>query len=190
MGDQARGSAGRRLILVKHGQPVISPDQPRSQWALSDEGRASAARLADKLASFEPRALIASPEPKAFETARAMAPALGLIAQPDADLAEHRADHNPFVSPAEIEALIEQALRAPERLVMGEETGASAAKRFAQAIDRAASPGAKVIVAHGRIISFWLAARFGLDPVLFWRRLGFTSAAVVDARGAVEFIDP
>jgi len=68
---------------------------------------------------------------------------------------------------------------------MGEETGASARTRFAAAIERidAAQDGARVVVAHGRIISFWLSARLGLDPVAFWRSLGLTSAAVLSEDG-------
>ena len=73
------------LILIRHGKPAIVPDLPRSLWALSDEGRAAAA----------------------------MAEVLGLSVRTDADLAEHRADDNPFVSQGEIESLIEQALREP-----------------------------------------------------------------------------
>ncbi|MDO8324132.1 MAG: histidine phosphatase family protein [Phenylobacterium sp.] len=187
MGNQAHRPA---LILVKHGQPAIVPEVPRSQWALSDEGRTLASRLAEKLARFEPAQLFASPESKAHDTAAAMGEVLGLAVRTDPDLAEHRADHNPFVSPAEIEALIERALRDPDHLVMGEETGAAARARFAAAMERvaAAGHGTKVVVAHGRIISLWLSAQLAFDPVPFWRRLGFTSAAVV-AQDGFEIID-
>lgn len=187
MGNQAHRPA---LILVKHGQPAIVPEVPRSQWSLSDEGRVSAATLAGKLARFEPRALFASPEIKAHDTAQAMGDVLGLAVRTDEDLAEHRADHNPFVSAAEIEALIERALRDPDHLIMGEETGAAARQRFAAAMERvaAAGEGTKVVVAHGRVISLWLSAELQLDPVPFWRRLAFTSAAVVTEEG-FEIID-
>lgn len=189
MGNQADRPSGRltqgRLILVKHGQPQIAPDVPRSQWALSGPGREAAVALAAKLARFEPKALFASTEVKAYDTALAMGPVLGLPVRGDADLREHRADHNPFVSPSEIDALIERALRDPDHLVMGEETGASAQARFAAAIERidVIGDGARVVVAHGRIISFWLSARLGLDPVSLWRSLGFTSAAVLSEDG-------
>ncbi|CAN5475395.1 histidine phosphatase family protein [soil metagenome] len=189
MGNQAHRPA---LILVKHGQPAIVPDLPRSLWALSDEGRANAVALAGKLARFDPVSLFASPEPKAHDTAAAMGEVLGLAVRTDQDLAEHRADHNPFVSPAEIEALIELALRDPDHLVMGEETGAAARARFARAMARVATAGAgtKVVVAHGRIISLWLSAELGFDPVPFWRRLKFTSGAVLSEHdGTFEIID-
>lgn len=189
MGNQAHRPA---LILVKHGKPAIVPDAPRSLWALSDEGQASASRLAGKLARFDPKFLFASPELKAHDTAAAMGEVLGLPVRTDEDLAEHRADHNPFVSAAEIEALIARALRDPDHLIMGEETGAAARARFAAAMERvaAAGEGTKVVVAHGRIISLWLSAELGFDPVPFWRRLGFTSAAVLAEHGDLEIIDP
>lgn len=189
MGNQADRSAGGlkpgRLILVKHGQPQIVADVPRSQWALSEEGREAAVALAAKLARFEPKALFASTEVKAYATALAMGAVLGLPVQGDADLRERRADHNLFVSPREIDALIERALRDPDHLVMGEETGASARARFAAALARGdtVEDGARVVVAHGRIISFWLSARLGLDPVSFWRGFGPSSAAVLSEDG-------
>src|SRR5690606_32708081 len=125
MGNQADRPAGLRpgLILVKHGQPQIAPDVPRSQWALSSEGREAAIMLAAKLARFEPQALFASTETKAHDTALAIGEVLGLPVRGDDDLREHRADENPFVSPTEIADLIERALRDPDHLVMGEETG-------------------------------------------------------------------
>lgn len=189
MGNQAHRPA---LILVKHGKPAIAPDVPRSRWALSEEGRVGASRLAGKLARFEPKFLFASPELKAHDTAAAMGEALDLPVRTDRDLAEHRADDNPFVSQAEIEALIERALRDPDRLVMGEETGAAARARFAEAMARvaAAGEGAKVVVAHGRIISLWLSAEREFDPVPFWRRLGFVTAAVLGPDGGLEMVDP
>lgn len=195
MGNQADRTPSRltpgRLILVKHGQPQIVPEVPRSQWALSEEGRGAAVALATKLASFEPTALFASTEAKAYDTALAMGSVLALPVQGDAELREHRADHNPFVSPSEIDALIERALRDPDHLVMGEETGASAAARFNAAIERSETieGGTRVIVAHGRIISFWLSARLGVDPVSIWRKLGVSCGAVLsEDRRSVEII--
>lgn len=180
MGNQAHRTA--RLILVKHGKPAIVPEVPRSQWRLSDEGRLAAQALAVSLAPYEPAAVFASPEPKAHDTARAMGEAWGLPVAVDADLAEQRADENPFVSPPEIEALILRALQNPDDLILGEETGAAARARFDAAMTRvmAAGEGTKVVVAHGRIITFWLSARLGFDPVPFWTSLGFTQAVVVD----------
>lgn len=190
MGNQAHRATGR-LILVKHGRPQIVPETPRSQWALSSEGRQAAKTLAAKLARFEPRVLFASTETKAHDTALAMGEVLDLPVQGDDDLREHRADENPFVSPGEITALIERALRQPDELVMGEETGASARDRFAAALRRieAASEGTEVVVAHGRIITFWLSARLGIDPVPFWRSLGFASAVVLSEHG-FEMVAP
>lgn len=187
MGNQAHRPT---LILVKHGKPAIMPEVPRSQWLLSEEGRASATRLAGKLTGFDPQFLFARPELKAHDTAAAMGEVLGLPVRIDKDLAEHRADDNPFVSQAEIETLIERALREPDDLVMGEETGAAARTRFAEAMGRvaAAGEGTKVVVAHGRIISLWLSAQLAIDPVPFWRRLGFTSGAVIVEDG-FEIID-
>lgn len=180
MGNQAHRAS--RLILVKHGKPAISPEVPRSRWRLSDDGRLAAEVLAKILAPYEPAAVFTSPEPKAHDSARAMAGIWGLPVAVDENLAEQRADENPFVSRAEIEALILRALQNPADLILGEETGAAARERFDAAMARVAATGegTKVVVAHGRIITFWLSARLGFDPVPFWKSLGFTQAAVVN----------
>lgn len=190
MGDQTGGAAGRRLILVKHGQPQIEPDRPRSSWRLAAEGRDDALRLAGKLAAFRPDHLVCSPEPKAHETALAIGKALRLTPQLERDLREQEADHNPFVSQTVFEAQVAQMFGRPEDLMLGEETGSAACSRFGAVIERVADRHTPIIVAHGRVITLWLSHRFGLDPMPFWKRLGLGTAAVVDARGAIEFIDP
>lgn len=184
MGNQThrspQGVELARLILVKHGKPTIVPEIPRSKWRLSEEGREAARRFAAVLAPYDPAAVFASPEPKAHDTARAMAEALGLPVSVDDDLCEQRADENPFVSPAEIEAQILKALQNPDQLILGEETGAAARARFDRAMTRVAGEGTRVVVAHGRVITFWLSARFGFDPVPFWKSLGFNQGVVVE----------
>src|SRR6476619_3189336 len=68
MGDPANRDAGMNaaLILVRHGRPVIDPDQPPTTWPLCPEGREAVAKLAEKLAAYAPAAVISSPEPKAL----------------------------------------------------------------------------------------------------------------------------
>ena len=191
MGNQADRQAGVKLILIKHGHPVIDPTGPRSEWALSAEGRAAASRLAHKLLPLAPERLFCSPEPKAFNTAQVMGEVLGLTPEPDAGLGEQRADRNAFGTPAAFEASVAQMFAEPDRLVLGEETGRAAADRIEAAMARITEgqQGARAVVAHGRILTLWLMRRFGVEPMPFWRRLGLASAAVVATDG-ISFVDP
>jgi broad specificity phosphatase PhoE len=193
MGNQADRTARPALILVKHGKPAIEPDRPRSLWALSEEGRAAAVSLAEKLTAYSPGALFSSPEIKAADTARAMGEVLGLGVRIDTDLGEHRADEKPFVSAAEFEANVARLFAEPDTLVMGEETGASARTRFAAAMGRVVSGGAetRIVVAHGRIITLWLSQRKGFEPLPFWKSLGLAHAVLIPADGGpLDLIAP
>lgn len=178
MGDQAHRPA--RLILVKHGMPQIVEDQPRSSWRLSEFGRAGAVRAADGLARLSPDRLLSSAEPKAAETAEAMAPRFGLTPQVDADFGEHRADEAPFGTAAAFEADVAALFADPVGLVMGEETGLAARSRFDAAIARIGPAKSAVVLAHGRVITLWLSHRLGFDPLPFWKSLSFCHAAVLE----------
>jgi len=177
MGDQAHRPA--RLILVKHGQPLIEEATPRSSWSLSEAGRAAATRLAARLAAHRPDALYASSEPKAADTAAAMGAVLGLPVQIDADFGEHRADDKRFGSQDAFLADVTRLFREPNALVMGEETGTAACARFDAAVTRTARWRTPVVVAHGRVIALWLSARQGFDPLPFWQALGVGQAVLV-----------
>ena len=183
MGNQADRPPSR-LIFVKHGRPQIVAGAPPSSWALSPEGRLAATALAERLSIFAPTTLWTSPEPKARETALAMAPVFGLAPAIDAGLAEHHADSSPFSTQEEFEFRVERMFCQPDELIMGEETGLAARLRFDAAMARiTGGEGTKVIVAHGRIITLWLSHRLRFEPMPFWRRLELSSAAVLSENG-------
>ncbi|WP_304172383.1 histidine phosphatase family protein [Phenylobacterium aquaticum] len=183
MGNQAHRPP-RRLILVKHGQPKIDPDAAPTTWPLSDEGRAAATALAGKLDRFEPVALASSSELKAVQTAQAIAAVLGLPLSQDAGLGEQRNETGGFHDQQVFEALVARMFQEPHHLVLGEETGEAARRRFADALDRqmAAHPdGTLVVVAHGRVISLWAAQVLGVDAMPLWKHLGLATALVISA---------
>ncbi|MBS0331134.1 MAG: histidine phosphatase family protein [Proteobacteria bacterium] len=174
-----------RLILVKHGRPEIEPNLPRSVWWLSEAGREQAGRLAERLAAYAPDALFSSREPKASQTAEVLGARLGLANVVEPGFGEHRADEDPFDSQAGFEAKVARLFARPDEPAMGEETGAAARARFAEALARRGLPGGRtaVVVSHGRIITLWLAPRLGLEPMRFWTRLKPGCAVVVGAEG-------
>ncbi len=175
-----------RLILVKHAMPAIDEDRPSKLWPLSEEGRAAAGRLAEKLRPLAPARIAASTEPKAADTGRIIAETLGVPIAFDEDLVETFRETVGWLPRAEVEARIEGLFRRPAERVYGEETGDAAHARFAAAIERAVAGETSTTVAvaaHGTVIALWVSRRLGIDPMTLWRSLPLPSAVVVDGDG-------
>jgi broad specificity phosphatase PhoE len=172
----------RQLILVKHSLPEILPEVPAAQWRLSVEGRRRCAALADRLAVYQPAAVVASVEPKALETAQIVAERLGLAPATAPGLHEHDRSNVGWSDADRFEADVARFFAHPSALVLGRETADQARARFTQAVDRALDScpsGTLVIVAHGTVIALFVAARNGLEPFPLWRRLGLPSFIVL-----------
>ena len=173
----------RRLILVKHSLPVLEPGVPAREWRLGKEGRRRCAVLADRLAPHAPARVVASPERKAAETAALVAACLGRPCETAAGLHEHERDNVPFYPTAAAwEAAVTRFFSRPDELVLGRETAARARERFVAAVQAvlAARPeGNVVIVAHGTVISLFVAHHAGVDSFPFWQRLGLPSFVVL-----------
>ena len=89
-----------RLYLVRHAMPRVEPEVPSHRWRLDDAGKAAAAELARVLPDG-PCLWCASTEPKAVETAEAMAAGhgrplvsvdagFGEVARPNVFVRNHR----------------------------------------------------------------------------------------------------
>ncbi len=175
-----------RLILVKHSLPEIVDGVRAREWRLSDEGRRRCNTLADALAIYAPSGVItSSDEPKAIETAERVAARLGLPTAVNADLGEHKRGARKLLDDAEWQAAIARLFAHPDRLEYGEETGDQARTRFETAIRRALASraidatGACVCVAHGTVISLFMAAFSGVGGHDLWRRLELPSFVVL-----------
>ena len=178
------------LILVRHSLPEIDPGTPAAEWRLGEEGRRGSAQLAAQLATYRPRAVVTSVEPKAAETGAIVAERLDVRTATAAGLHEHERRGVGFLEPRAFETAIERMFAHPNDLSLGEETATQANRRFATAVDRVlgANPrGDVVIVAHGTVISLFLAARAGVEPFPLWRRLGLPSYVVL-SRPALELV--
>jgi broad specificity phosphatase PhoE len=175
----------RHLILVKHAPPTVVPGLPPTQWILSAEGRASCAALAAHLRPYHPAQIAASDEPKAAETARLLATALGHTAPVhlDHDLREHeRRPADFFDSTAAFHNAVRRLFAHPNDLTFGTETATAAHNRFAAAIRRLLTTAPhrnSIIVAHGTVISLFVAAHARLDPFPLWQSLDLPSYVVL-----------
>jgi 2,3-bisphosphoglycerate-dependent phosphoglycerate mutase len=174
----------RRLILIKHALPVIDPAVASKDWRLSQAGQQGAARLATYLARYDLPQLWSSAEPKASATAAIVARALGVPYTVAPDLHENDRTGVPFVSATELRAMIARFLAAPDTLVMGRETARQAGDRFAAAVAAvlAQQPrGDVAIVAHGTVITLFVARHNSIAPFALWQQLGLPSFVVLDA---------
>lgn len=167
------GSArGRRLILVRHSVPDVRRDVPSAQWRLSPDGIARAHRLARRLQPGGASTIFTSREPKAVETARAMAAEWGLAVEEVDGLHEHERPLAQMFSREVFEARVRELFERPGELVFGAETAERARRRFTMAVMRlvAARSGDVVVVTHGTVMTLFVAEAAGVEPFSFWKR--------------------
>ena len=173
----------RKLVLVRHALPEFVVGVPASEWQLSDEGRRRCQRLADRLSTYDLAAVITSTEPKAAETGQIVADSLALPLETAPGLHEH--ERGVVTSTGDQDAFQEQVSRLferPDELIFGTETADQAHARFATALAAAIERhprGNLAIVAHGTVMTLFIARASGLDPVPFWKSLGLPALAVL-----------
>lgn len=164
-----------RLILVKHAAPVVEPSLPAAHWRLSEAGRERALALAQELAPLTPTRVVASREPKARETGKVVARALGLPLLSADGLHEHDRTNEPFdEDPTRFEESMAAFFARPGERVYGLESADQAHDRFSAAVEGlgADHPGETLaIVAHGTVITLYATRRSGEDPFALWKRL-------------------
>ena len=170
----------RKLILIKHARPQMTEGLPSDEWPLSAEGRAACGPLAEVIRPHDPRLIVTSREPKALETARLVADALGRPVAEAADLHEHDRGNVPIMQTREFISMMALFFKDPQRLVLGRETADQAARRIERAIDAVllSRPGTEnlAIVTHGTVLALFAAAHGAGEAFQLWRQLGLPSA--------------
>jgi broad specificity phosphatase PhoE len=171
------------LILVKHSLPEMVPGLPANRWHLAEVGRLRCQALAEHLAPYRPDVIVASTEPKAAETAELVAGALHKPWHIATDLHEHERSGVGWLDRAQFEAQVAEFFRRPDAPVFGGETADQAHARFAAAVAAlmtAQYPARNLaVVAHGTVISLFVARLAGVEPFSLWSRLGLPSFVVL-----------
>lgn len=174
-----------KLILVRHGAPLIDIKQPSETWPLSEEGRAASTRLAERLKPHAPDLFVSSTEPKASQTAYLLAVALDADFQTTEGLEEHHRRKTGFLDQGTFENKVVELFRNPDKRVFGEETANQAVSRFTKAmktVERLNPRRSLAIVSHGTVISLWLERHAGADGVVTWKMLGMPAFVVYDRK--------
>ncbi len=171
-----------RLLLIKHSLPEPIPGLDANQWHLSDEGRRRCDALAESVAPYAPKIIVTSQEPKAKETADLLASTLRVPVEAAPNLHEHDRTGVPWLGQDEFEAAVRSFFDRPNDLVFGRETARDAGFRFSRAVEAAVArhpTGTIAIVAHGTVISLYVAGKTEVDPFPLWQRLGLPSLVVL-----------
>lgn len=163
------------MILVRHAAVAIDSKVPAERWGLSATGKEQAEAVAARIAEYRPSIVVASEAPKASETGAIVAERLGVRFETRAGLHEHDRSNEPFSSEEVWYAKMRQLFAEPDALVYGAETAAAARARFAAAV--ATCPEDAVVVAHGTVITLFVAQHNPIEPFAFWE--GFVPAAWV-----------
>ena len=172
------------VTYVRHAMPLADASVPPSAWHLDGEGRRSASALADRLEGMPHlAALVTSSEPKALETAEAIAERWHVDVRPDDRLREVE---RPWVGDG-YRHVAHRYLRG--ELPEGWEPHEHAAQRAAAAVRDAAvgAHGSVVVVTHGLLLSVHLADLLGpaFDRDSFWSTLAFPDAWSVHQPGTI-----
>jgi len=158
------------------------PSLPAKLWQLSETGRLRCKVLADKIMPYSPQVIVTSTEPKATETAQIISDLLGKTFTMVEGLQEHDRSNVAWLDTERFEAKVAEFFRHPQALVSGNETAKQAYGRFASAIAVIINehPASNIaIIAHGTVISLFVAQVVGVEPFHFWKQLGLPSFAVL-----------
>ena len=163
----------RKLVLVRHSVPEIRRDVPAADWRLSEAGLARARTFAKRLDPGTARTVFTSEEPKAIETAQALAFEWGLEVTRAAGLHEHERPQAQMLTRDAFEARVRDLFARPDERVFGAESAARARRRFTMAVMRAvtASTDDVIVVSHGTVITLFAAEAGGVEPFAFWKKL-------------------
>ena len=168
------------ITYVRHAMPAVEEGVDPARWHLDEVTRAHTLAWADRLeVGGGIGALVSSTEPKALETAAAIAERWSAEVRPDERLRE--ADR-PWIGTG-YRAMAHRYLRGERH--DGWEPQEAVAERVAAAVADAhdvAAGGPVVIVGHGLSLSIHLGDRLGsdFDRESFWSRLAFPDAWALD----------
>ena len=186
-------SAGNILVLVRHSVPEIDPHRPAHEWALSADGCRRAGQLAAWLAAYGLDLLVSSEEQKAVQTAAIAGEELGLPVVITPGLHEQDRSGAIGLDHGQFHDRVARMFSHPSERVLGTESADEARERFSRTLARvlARHPGQNLgVVAHGTVLSLFVAEREGTDPYGLWQSLGMPCAFVLsrDDLRVVEWV--
>jgi broad specificity phosphatase PhoE len=171
----------RRLFLIRHAAPDVVAHVPAARWQLSETGYERARALAATIEPHGLKCIHSSVEPKAVQTAEAFRDVCGVPIVQVPGLHEHERPSVPHLPSDVFERTIQQFFSRPSERVFGDETADEARTRLEQALAPLIDDYSDdlVVVTHGTVLTLTVAARNGIDPFDFWKRLRMPAAVSV-----------
>lgn len=142
--------------------------------------------LGGYLARYRPGVVVCSEEPKAVETARLAAIRLGVGHLTFPGLHEHDRTGAPFLSAENFDQAARTFFANSGRLVWGKETAEQALERFdgsVRSVLETRDEEVVAVVAHGTVISLFIAQYNDVEAYELWRQLGLPSFCVLSVPG-------
>lgn len=186
-----------RIYLIRHGATILTAEDRfagATNVPLSDEGRAQAGRLAQRLKGLPVAAVYASPLDRTMETARILAAAHSLEVHPRDGLREISHGHWEQMTRAEVEQQFPAEAAAWDEdpftfAPAGGESGLAVTARALPALMemvRQHEGESLIVVSHKATIRLLLSSLLGFDPRRYRDNLDQNPAAL----NVVDFKDP
>lgn len=186
-----------RIYLIRHGATILTAEDRfagATNVPLSDEGRAQAGRLAQRLKGLPVAAVYASPLDRTMETARILAAAHSLEVNPRDGLREISHGHWEQLTRAEVEKQFPTEAAAWDEdpftfAPAGGESGLAVTARALPALMemvRQHEGESLIVVSHKATIRLLLSSLLGFDPRRYRDNLDQNPAAL----NVVDFKDP
>lgn len=172
-----------KLLLIRHSEPVVDPEIPPTQWKLSDRGVQRAGLLAEYLADRGINALYSSGESKAVQTAEIVGTSTGLPVDVVHDLREHDRGNTTIIGAEKWRSLVIESIRKQDEQIYGSEPVGNARMRFRTAIRKIMQPAQDqvvAVIAHGTVISTFVAELLKIDPIPIWESLGLPGMVEIE----------
>lgn len=173
----------RHLLLIRHARTRVQPGIAPATWPLDNRELAAIHELRARLTAYSIAALVTSKEPKAIATGRVLGDELALEPSRTLGLHEHERGADDYVAnQAAFELRLGRFFLHHDERVFGRESAREAQQRFAGAVGtvlRKHTKGDVAIVAHGTVITLFVALHNDIDPLAFWRSFGMPACAVL-----------
>lgn len=152
------------LVLLRHAEPKIQIEEVPSKWGVSSQGKAHAIKLAFSGVFNDVDLIIASNEPKGYQTAEMIALRQKQSVFRNPLFNELNRDGGFYLTSSQYQLAVKTVLNDYTFRVDGWETAASALSRFNRGIDEVLTEhdGKRIlIVSHGMVLAMYFSELLG-----------------------------
>lgn len=182
------------LYFLRHAKTKVDLSTPAREWSITKDGALSARELASSEKFSQIDGIIHSSESKAKQTAEAFVDGLDVQMYQLSGLDELARNHEGKLNDEEYRDRVRRTLSDLEKSVPGWESGASALKRFEDAVRKVDIMFHRknvLIVSHGIVLTLYFNKLKGFEAIAYerWSQLTFLAWGLVrDGRVLVDIV--